>query len=82
MTTFVTNLRWSLASKGWIPEDLAERMPPTWSSTLATRTDKVRRFQRGVQDPKLLDVELFAEALEVPPGVLAFGCLREWGASE
>ena len=82
MTAFVNNLRWSLVARGWSPEDLATRMPSSWSFSLSSRTDKVRRFQRGDQEAKLHDVELFAEALDVPPAVLAFGCLREWRASE
>ena len=80
MTAFVNNLRWALVARGWLPEDLAARLPSSWSFSLSSRTDKVRRFQRGDQDPKLQDVELFAEALDVPPEVLAFGCLREWRA--
>ena len=82
MTTFVANLRWALVARGWHPQDLAERMPSSWSFSLSSRTDKVRRFQRGDQDPKLQDVEAFALALDVPPEVLAFGVLREWRASE
>ena len=82
MTAFVTNLRWALVSKGWNPQDLAERMPLSWGVSLSSRVSRVRRYTRGDQDPKLHDVELFAEALDVPPAVLAFGCLREWRASE
>ncbi len=82
MTTFVTNLRWALVARGWNPQDLAERMPLAWGVSLASRVNKVRRYTRGDQDPKIGDVEAFARVLEVPPAVLAFGCLREWRASE
>ena len=82
MTTFVINLRWALVARGWNPQHLAERMPLTWGVSLSSRVSRVRRYTRGDQDPKLGDVETFAKALDVPPAVLAFGCLREWRASE
>lgn len=82
MTTFVTNIRWALVARGWNPQHLAERMPLTWGVSLSSRVSRVRRYTRGDQDPKLQDVETFAKALDVPPAVLAFGCLREWRASE
>lgn len=77
MTLFTRNLRWAIVVRGWVPQDLAERMPLTWGVSLSSRVSRVRRYTRGDQDPKLGDVEAFALALDVPPAVLAFGRLWE-----
>ncbi len=78
MTRFTRNLRWAMCDRGLSAAMLAESFPLDWGPHLSARTTRIRHYVRGDQDPKLPVVEMFADALDVPPEVLAFGNLREW----
>jgi len=88
MTRFTRNLRWAMCDQGLSSAALAERLPITWgaakdkTSTLQGRTNRVRHYARGSQDPKLDTVEILADGLGIPPAVLAFGDVKEWRERE
>ncbi len=70
---FCQNLSYWLSRRGYTCDEFAARMPYTWAQSPDAGARKVRRYLRGIQDPKLGTVELFARILRVSPPALAWG---------